>query len=285
VRAIAFYGKGGSGKTTVATSLSVLLAKQGQKVLLLGCDPKHDTAYALVPHNQRATLVEMLQKDGTLGVKTDSFLMKGTAGIDCVEAGGPEPGVGCAGRGITLMFEVLTKHGLMNGAYDWAIFDVLGDVVCGGFAAPIRSGFAQEVCIVVSGEVLSLYAANNLCKALVRYKGTGVRLSGLIPNLRGVTGEKEMLARFAQLLGTRVFTAIPRDPSVHIAHVQSRTVVEEAPESAAAQALMLLKDELVNLAPDSSVTPTPLSDEAFEQFVQTEWLRPRAATLAEESLP
>lgn len=281
MRAIAFYGKGGSGKTTVATSLSVLLARQGEKVLLLGCDPKHDTAYALVPHNQRATLVEMLQKQGTLGVKTDSFLMKGTAGIDCIEAGGPEPGVGCAGRGITLMFEVLAKHGLMSDAYDWAIFDVLGDVVCGGFAAPIRSGFAREVCIVVSGEVLSLYAANNLCKALVRYQGTGVRLSGLIPNLRGVAGEEEMLARFATLLGTRVFTAIPRDPSVHQAHVQARTVVEEAPDSAAAKALVALKEQLLRTSPEVAVTPTPLSDEAFEQFVQTEWISLRAATLPE----
>ncbi len=285
MRSIAFYGKGGSGKTTVATSLSVLLAGDAQKVLLLGCDPKHDTSYALVERAKRVTLVEALQKSGVANVATSEFLMEGTRGIDCVEAGGPEPGVGCAGRGITLMFEVLAKNKLMNDKYDWIVYDVLGDVVCGGFAAPIRSGYAKEVCVVVSGEVLSLYAANNLCKALVRYESTGVRLAGIVPNLRGVVGEEALLRRFASLLGARVFPAIPRDASVHQAHVRSRTVVEDAPDSPAGRALIAVKDQLVASSWADAVTPTPLNDQDFEAFIQEEWSQRTLAGLAEGSAP
>lgn len=271
MRKVAFYGKGGSGKTTVATGLSSLLARDGQRVLLLGCDPKHDTSYALVDRDKRRTLIELMHDGQAASLKPEAFLMHSDCGVDCVEAGGPEPGVGCAGRGITLMFDVIQKHGLLSDKYDWTIFDVLGDVVCGGFAAPIRAGFAQEVCVVVSGEILSMYAANNLCKALVRYQSTGVRLAGIVPNLRGTAGEEKMLREFAALLGTRTLPAIPRDPAVHQAHVAGKTVVDIAPQSKAAKALAAILDALRQSGPQDAAIPTPLSDEKFEEFVRIGW--------------
>ena len=271
MRSIAFYGKGGSGKTTLSTSLSVLLARDGLKVLLLGCDPKHDTTYALVKDGPRVNLIDELKEAAGSRVDPGRYLMRGTDGIDCVEAGGPEPGVGCAGRGITLMLETLTKEKIIPGSYDCIVYDVLGDVVCGGFAAPIRLGHAKEVYIIISGEVLSLYAANNLSRALRRYQEVGVKLAGFVANLRGVPGEAELLERFAAMLGSRCVGTIPRDQAVHKAHVGGRTVVELFPDSTAGLALSRFKDAFLASEPDQCVTPTPLTDEQFEEFIRSSY--------------
>jgi len=157
-------------------------------------------------------------------------------GLTCVETGGPEPGVGCGGRGVTRMLEVLGELGLPGNDFDVVIYDVLGDVVCGGFAAPIRGGHAQEVYVVASGEVMALYAANNICRAVHNLGRSGGRVGGVIPNLRGLPKEEQIVAAFGASAGVPVLPIIPRDAVVQEAEIAARTVIEHAPTSVAARA-------------------------------------------------
>jgi len=230
MRTFAIYGKGGIGKSTVASTLAVLFAQHGSRVLLVGCDPKHDSSYKVVERSKVRTVMGLLQQKGDDGVTREDVLMKGRVpGLTCIETGGPEPGVGCAGRGITRMFELLAELGLPGDGYDVIIYDVLGDVVCGGFAAPIRAGYAKEVYVVLSGEVMALYAANNICRAVQNHKRTGVRLGGLIANLRGVPNEERVLERFSRAVNVPLLPSIPRDPAILDAETALQTVVEYAP--------------------------------------------------------
>ncbi len=265
MRVIAFYGKGGIGKTTVASSMSELFAESGKRVLQIGCDPKHDSCYKLVPRGSVRTVMGVLQ-ERSMPLASD-IIMPGVAGVHCIETGGPEPGVGCAGRGITKMFETLRELGLPGDRYDVVVCDVLGDIVCGGFAVPMRSGFANEIYIVLSGEVMAMYAANNICRAVVKYSRSGVRLGGLVANLRAVPREEETLLRFADSVGARLLHPIPRDETVQLAERVSRTVISHAPESEAARHYRMLFDEITARAPSVFAEPKPMSDEEFDEFV------------------
>ena len=272
MRTLAVYGKGGIGKSTVFSTLAGQFAAAGQRVLLIGCDPKHDSSYKVAHRSQVRTVMGVLQRLREDEVSRDDILLDSRfPGLKCIETGGPEPGVGCAGRGITRMFEVLEQLGLPGDECDVVMYDVLGDVVCGGFAAPIRSGWAREVFIVASGELMSLYAANNIARAVQNHRRRGSRIGGLIPNLRGVPREEFVLQRFAERLRLNLLPAIPRAREILAAETRARTVVETAPDSEAAVAFRSLFQAILSLDVTALETPAPLDDLGFEQFVAEMW--------------
>jgi nitrogenase iron protein NifH len=205
---------------------------------------------------------------GDAGLRFDHFLMKGRDGVDCIESGGPTPGTGCAGRGITKAFELIDDLGGLTRHYDVALFDVLGDVVCGGFAAPMRLGQAVEVYIVTSGEARSLYAANNICWAVRQNERNGARLAGLIGNLSGISGEEALLASFASRIHARLLGNVPRDEAVPAAERSRAPVLVHAPTSPAAQALAALFGAIHAVDLTTPPPPAPMSRQAFRDSLR-----------------
>jgi len=201
------------------------LAEEGKKVMLIGCDPKRDTTLTLVGRHLKPLLETILENNA---VNEEDIIQQGYKGVLCIEIGGPEPGIGCAGRGLILAFNKLKEIGVFNRQIDLVIYDVPGDVVCGGFAVPMRKGNAREVYIVTSGEYLSLFAANNICKAIRR---VGARLGGIICNSREVENEEKIVEIFAEKIGARIIGIIPKDNIVQFCESKNKTVVEYMPES------------------------------------------------------
>ncbi len=228
MRKIAIYGKGGIGKSTTTQNTVAGLAEMGRKVMVVGCDPKADSTRLLLGGLAQKSVLDTLREEGE-DVDLDDLRRTGFSGVVCVESGGPEPGVGCAGRGIITSINLLEQLGAYADSekLDYAFYDVLGDVVCGGFAMPIREGKAKEIYIVVSGEMMAMYAANNICKGIVKFaEAGGVRLGGVICNSRQVDNEREMIEAFAAKLGTQMIHFIPRDNMVQKAEINRKTVIE-----------------------------------------------------------
>jgi nitrogenase iron protein NifH len=266
---IAIYGKGGVGKSVVATTLSAYYARQGKRVLHVGCDPKHDSAVRLIDGDQTIVTVLDALADNPNITSTEAILHTGRYGIQCCEAGGPEPGVGCGGRGVARTLEFLDEMEVIEeGGYDVVVFDVLGDVVCGGFAAPLRQGFAEKVFIVLSEEPMALFAANNISKAIHTYHANGVVLGGLVANLRTPDADRDLLARFAEALGTEILAYIPRDPLIIAAERARKTIVEHAPDSPSAVAFAALAERILGIEKESISLPKPLNDQAFFEFIR-----------------
>ena len=231
MKKIAFYGKGGIGKSTTAANVSAAFSEMGKSVCQIGCDPKNDSTRLLLGATCNQTVLDCVRDLEEEEVTEEKIVHKGFNGIKCVEAGGPEPGVGCAGRGIIVALEKLKQLNLLEDE-DVILYDVLGDVVCGGFAVPIREGYATEIYIVSSGELMSLYAANNIAKGVSKFANRGnVRLGGIIGNSRNVDNERELLEEFAARLNTNLIAFIPRDKIVNQAEIQRKTVIEWAPDS------------------------------------------------------
>lgn len=266
MRQIAIYGKGGIGKSTTTQNLVVALAQRGRRVMLVGCDPKADSTRLILGRPSQETVLDVLSRQEEDEVELDQILRTGYLGVRAVESGGPEPGVGCAGRGIITAIHLLEELGAYDEQPDYVFYDVLGDVVCGGFAMPIREHKAQEIYIVCSGEMMALYAANNICKGIGRYARTGsVRLGGLICNQRLVDHERELVEEFARALGTRLLYFLPRDKVVQQAELRRQTVLEYAPDSAQAEeycrlAALIEEDR-------AACIPTPLGAEELEALV------------------
>lgn len=262
---IALYGKGGIGKSTVASSLSMVCTQKALKVLHVGCDPKHDSTLTLLDGGRVTTVIQKLT--GRIR-NPDDIVMEGRFGMHCIECGGPEPGVGCGGRGVSRMFEVLDDLSLIRkGGYDVVIFDVLGDVVCGGFAAPLRQGRAELVYIVVSEGVMALYAANNIARAICRFAANGIALGGLIVNQCDSNTNEAAMSRFAEALNTRIISFVPSDPLIRKAEVIKRSVIEIAPESQVARIFNRLADlVLVDSVADHPI-PTPIEESRFDEFI------------------
>jgi nitrogenase iron protein NifH len=196
MRQIAIYGKGGIGKSTTTQNLVAGLAEAGKKVLIVGCDPKADSTRLILHAKAQTTVMDMARdRGGVEELELDDVLSIGYRGIKCTESGGPEPGVGCAGRGVITAINFLEENGAYSPDLDYVFYDVLGDVVCGGFAMPMREKKAQEIYIVTSGEMMAMYAANNICKGIVKYAVSGgIRLGGLICNSRKVDGVRLIAA-------------------------------------------------------------------------------------------
>lgn len=265
LRQIAIYGKGGIGKSTTTQNLSAGLAESGKRVMVVGCDPKADSTRLLLGVLAQRTVLDTLRVSPN-SIELDSIMRKGYLGIKCVESGGPEPGVGCAGRGIITAIGLLERLGAYTDDLDYVFYDVLGDVVCGGFAMPIREGKAKEIYIVASGEMMALYAANNIAKGVARFARTGgVRLGGIICNSRNVEREQEVLRAFAAELGTQLIYFVPRDSVVQQAEIRRKTVIEYNPESRQAQDYRSLAKAIDGNT--MFTIPKPMSQERLEEIL------------------
>jgi nitrogenase iron protein NifH len=231
MRKVAIYGKGGIGKSTTTQNTVAGLAEMGKKIMVVGCDPKADSTRLLLGGLAQKTVLDTLREEGE-DVELDDVMKPGYRNTSCVESGGPEPGVGCAGRGIITSINLLEQLGAYepDKELDYVFYDVLGDVVCGGFAMPIRDGKAEEIYIVCSGEMMAMYAANNICKGIVKFAQAGsVRLGGIICNSRKVYNEKAMIEEFAIRLGTQMIHFVPRDNMVQKAEIHRKTVIDFDP--------------------------------------------------------
>ena len=265
MRQVAIYGKGGIGKSTTTQNLTAGLAEMGKKIMIVGCDPKADSTRLVLGGLAQQTVLDTLREAGD-DVELDLVLKEGFGGIKCVESGGPEPGVGCAGRGIITSISLLERLGAYENDLDYVFYDVLGDVVCGGFTMPIREGKAKEIYIVCSGEMMALYAANNIAKGITKYAQTGgVRLGGLICNSRKVDGEAELVAAVAKEIGTQMIHFVPRDNMVQRAEINRKTVIEFDPTCGQADEYRQLASKIDGN--DMFVIPKPMEQERLEQLL------------------
>lgn len=231
MKKIAIYGKGGIGKSTTTSSLSASLSTLGYKVMQIGCDPKADSTINLTNGRAVTPVMTYLKEHGTCSSLED-IVVEGFNGIVCVEAGGPTPGLGCAGRGIIATFNTLEDlHAFEVYRPDFVFFDVLGDVVCGGFAMPMREGYADEVIIVTSGEKMSLFAAGNIKTAIDSFADRNyARLRGLILNRRNIDDEENIVRQFAREIDSEIIGDVPRDNHVQLYEEQNKTVIQGNPD-------------------------------------------------------
>ncbi|MEW6726026.1 nitrogenase iron protein [Desulforudis sp. 1088] len=266
-RKVAIYGKGGIGKSTTTQNTAAALSYfWGKKVMIHGCDPKADSTRLILGGKSQVTVMDTLREEGEDAVTLDQVLHTGFGGIKCVESGGPEPGVGCAGRGVITAINLMEEREAYTSDLDFIFFDVLGDVVCGGFAMPVREGKAQEIYIVASGEMMALYAANNICRGMVKYaEQSGVRLGGIICNSRNVDGERELLEEFCARIGTQMIQFVPRDNIVQKAEFNRQTVTQFAPDSGQAMVYRELGGKIINNR--HFVIPDPMTMDEMEALV------------------
>lgn len=266
MRQIAIYGKGGIGKSTIASNLSMALRERGLKVMQVGCDPKRDSTRSLTGGRLIPTVLEIYRehlRDGRdeYAISLKDIVFERQPGIYCVESGGPEPGIGCAGRGVLTAINILRDLKAFDTyGIDVVVYDVLGDVVCGGFAQPIREGYAREIYLVCSGAFMSLYAANNIAKGIRRLSRQGeTGLAGVICNSSGDESfERSMLTEYAHALGSSLIHLIPHSPVIQACEVESRTVLEHSPQSVEAEAFRELARRVMdNTLP---VIPTPIEE-------------------------
>jgi nitrogenase iron protein NifH len=267
LRQCAIYGKGGIGKSTTTQNLVAALAESGKKVMIVGCDPKSDSTRLILHAKAQNTIMQLASEAGSVeDLELEDVLKMGYGNVKCVESGGPEPGVGCAGRGVITSINFLEEEGAYDEDLDFVFYDVLGDVVCGGFAMPIRENKAQEIYIVVSGEMMAMYAANNIAKGIVKYANSGsVRLAGLICNSRNTACENELIEALASRLGTHMIHFIPRDNEVQRAEIRRMTVIEYNPSSKQAGEYRTLAQEVNDNK--KLVIPTPITMDELEELM------------------
>jgi nitrogenase reductase len=242
---LAFYGKGGIGKSTAASNVSVALAQKGLKVMQIGCDPKADSTIFLHGGERIPTVLDLVRKGESFDL--EDMVRVGYNNVVCVEAGGPVPGLGCAGRGIITTFSLLEDLKLFEKYKpDVVLYDVLGDVVCGGFAAPIREGYASKVLIVTSGEKMALYAANNINSAVKNFADRSyAKVRGIVMNRRIVEGEEEKVRAFAESAGLDIVADIPRSDDIIRCEDKGMTVIEGEPDCQAAKCFLKLAQTLI----------------------------------------
>lgn len=270
MREIAVYGKGGIGKSTLSANLSAALQLSGRKVLQIGCDPKHDSTRLLLSGKMLTTVLDYIRETGPADYQITEVLQKGYAGIGCVEAGGPNPGVGCAGRGIITAFDMLDQFQVRQN-YDTVLYDVLGDVVCGGFAVPIRTEYADTIFLVTSGEYMAIYAANNILRGIENYdKRNRKRVAGILYNARNLEGEDARVEAFAKAVGLPICARIPRDDIFAEAERANCTVVELAQRDN--EDAKIMAERFVVLAENINKEiplhyACPLTDEELEEAV------------------
>ncbi|WP_067259315.1 Ni-sirohydrochlorin a,c-diamide reductive cyclase ATP-dependent reductase subunit [Methanobrevibacter cuticularis] len=256
---IAIYGKGGIGKSTTVANIAASFSQNHKNVMVIGCDPKADTTRTLFG-KRLPTILNTIKN--TKNPRLGDIVFGGFGDVLCVESGGPEPGVGCAGRGVIVAMKLLEKLGAFeDDNLDVILYDVLGDVVCGGFAVPLKENYADEVFIVTSGEYMSLYAANNISKGIKKLKGN---LGGIICNCKGIENEQIIVESFAKRIGTNVIGTIPRDELVQKSEIEAKTLIEKYPDSNQAKKYEKLAKNIFEN--NSYSIPNPMDDDEFEEF-------------------
>ena len=268
IRKIAIYGKGGIGKSTVSSNVSAALSKSGEQVMQVGCDPKRDSIATLCGKLMPTILGRIGEAKKVTEEMLTSVVFQGFNGVLGCESGGPKPGMGCAGKGVNLalqlldQFQIFEKYGVT-----FVLFDVLGDVVCGGFAQPMRSGYAREIYLVTCGEALTLFQVNNIIKAAHKLAGMGadVGIAGIIDNMRGVSREREIVEEFASLVGIPIIEHIPHSKTVQDAEMQGKTVIEAFPESEQADVYRRLAKNI--LENRSVYIPNPITMDDIKRIL------------------
>ena len=266
MRKFCIYGKGGIGKSTVVSNIAAALAEDNNRtVMVMGCDPKSDSTRNLAGR-RIPTVLDIFRAKGPDKMKLEEIVFEGFNGVYCVESGGPEPGVGCAGRGVITAADMLVRLGAFNDLKpDVVIYDVLGDVVCGGFAMPLRKGLADDVYIVTTCDPMAIYAANNICKGIKRFADRGeVFLGGIIYNGRSVVDEPTIIEGFAARLGAKVMGKIPMSKLIPRAEIRHKTVLEYAPDSEIADIFRDLALALYEA--EDRIIPKPLSDVELDEI-------------------
>lgn len=266
MRKFCVYGKGGIGKSTVVSNISAALAEDDDRtVMVMGCDPKADTTRNLIG-KRIPTVLDAFRDKGPENMRLDEIIFKGFNGVYCAESGGPEPGVGCAGRGVLTAADMLSRLGAFEKLKpDVVIYDVLGDVVCGGFAMPLRRGLADDVYIVTTCDPMAIYAANNICKGIKRFAERGqVFLGGIIYNGRSVVDEPSIVENFAERLGTKLVGRLPMSDLIPRAEIRRKTVIEYAPDSEMADRFRELG--LAVFENEDRAVPEPLSDDELDRI-------------------
>jgi len=258
IKHVAIYGKGGIGKSCTASNIAAACAEAGTRVLVVGCDPKSDSSITLVG-KRIPTMMDLIREGRE--IKENDVVYAGYRGVKCIEVGGPEPGVGCAGRGIIVAIDFLRKVSRIMDQVDLVLYDVPGDIVCGGFSAPIRKGLVSEAYIITSGEYMPLYAANNICRGLKRL---GTPLAGVICNSREAAGEREIVDSFAQAIGSQMVAFIPKVPIVQACERKGVTAIEGAPDAPVSQ---VYRDLAVHVRGKSAAkVPEPVDDEKLREL-------------------
>ena len=267
-RQIAIYGKGGIGKSTISSNLTAALSILGLKPAQIGCDPKADSVNTLMGGKFIPTISEIVRDFGNSEEAIKQAVFKGFNDILCIESGGPIPGQGCAGRGVFVALEIIDQYKILkNNNIDFVVYDVLGDIVCGGFAQPIRHGYAEEIYIVTSGEYMSLYAANNIASSIKYFadQGLGSRIGGIIGNLRNVDNEAEIIDEFAEKINIPVIKHISRSEFVQMSEVHGKTVVDAFADSNQAGEFFDLAERILNN--QCRTVPDSLSREELLEFM------------------
>jgi nitrogenase iron protein NifH len=266
MRQIAFYGKGGIGKSTTQQNTAAALASLKKELMIVGCDPKADCTRLLLRGVRQPSVLDTL-RDSPDDVSLDTVISQGYGGTRCVESGGPEPGVGCGGRGVITAIQTLEKLGAYEEDLDYVFYDVLGDVVCGGFAMPIREGYAEEIYIVCSGEYMALFAANNISKGVRKFAQRGyARLGGLVCNSRMVENEREMVEEFARQLNTKMIHFLPRSRDVQRAEINKKTVIDHDATLDQAKEYVALAEKIE--ANEEFSIPTPMTQDELEDLMR-----------------
>lgn len=270
IRQIALYGKGGIGKSTTSSNLTAALTYMNIRPAQIGCDPKADSVNTLVCGKFIETISDIIREFGNSEDALNKATYSGFNDVLCLESGGPIPGQGCAGRGVLVALDLIRQYKIFEQYnIDLAVYDVLGDIVCGGFAQPIRHGFAEEVYIVTSGEYMSLYAANNIAFSIKQFaeQGLKVRIGGIIGNLRNVEGEEEIIEKFAEKLKIPVIKIIPRSDFVQRAETQGKTVIEAFSDSGQAEIYFELAHKILNNK--DKFIPEPLTKQEIISLLNT----------------
>ena len=279
MKQIAFYGKGGVGKSTVSSNIAAALVERGLSVFMIGCDPKHDCTMNLRGDVEIPTILDLLREKGIerVGLETliagkrielDEIIYRGYGGIYCAECGGPKPGFGCAGRGVIVAIDLLKRLNAFSILKtDAVIYDVPGDVVCGGFAMPLRKGLADAVYIVTSADYLALYAANNICRGISEFANKGGSpLGGIIYNVRGILDDESVVRDFASEVGSQVVGCVPNAHEIAEAEIEGKTVIEKSPESDIAN---LFRELAVQVYTNRLTSvPRPLPPDEMRHFGQ-----------------